>query len=185
VTLDLTIAIPAWLDALPECAGPFDDDAQKMALCVALARENVTRGGGPFGAAVFDRGALVATGVNRVLDSGFSLAHAEVVALLRAQQRLPGLGSGALGRRLTLVTSAEPCCQCFGAIVWAGVGELVCGATTADVEEVGFDEGPKPAAWPDTLRARGFVVREEVGRAAARAVLQSYAARGGTIYGPR
>lgn len=182
---DITLAIPSWLETLPECAGPFADDLGKMALCVALARENVARGGGPFGAAVFDGSALVATGVNRVLDSGFSLAHAEVVALLRAQQARAGLGTGALGRTLTLVTSAEPCCQCFGAIVWAGVGELVCGATTADVEEVGFDEGPKPAHWPDALRARGFVVREQVGRAEARAVLQSYAARGGTIYGPR
>lgn len=185
MTLDITLTIPAWLDALPENRGPFDDDARKMALCVALSRENVARGGGPFGAAVFEGATLVATGVNRVLDSGFSLAHAEVVALLRAQQAMPGLGTGALGRRLTLVTSAEPCCQCFGAIVWAGVGELVCGATTADVEEVGFDEGPKPADWPNTLRARGFVVREGVGRAEARAVLQRYAAGSGTIYGPR
>jgi tRNA(Arg) A34 adenosine deaminase TadA len=186
MTEPITIDIPGWIDALaaayPE---PFDTDAGQMRLCIALARENVARGGGPFGAAVFEGARLIAAGVNRVLDSGLSLAHAEVVALARAQRVVPGLGIGHAAGRYRLVTSAEPCCQCFGAFVWSGVHELLCGATTADVEAVGFDEGPKPSGWVEVLRRRNVLVCEEVEREAAREVLRAYAERGGTIYGRR
>jgi tRNA(Arg) A34 adenosine deaminase TadA len=86
---------------------------------------------------------------------------------------------------LALVTSCEPCCQCFGALVWSGVTELVCGALTGDAEAVGFDEGPKPDNWPETLKRRGIGVRLGVCRDEAREVLNEYERRGGTIYGLR
>ena len=61
-----------------------------MELAIALARENARRGSGgcPFGAAVFERdtGRLVAVGVNAVMASGLSLAHAEMLALALAQR---------------------------------------------------------------------------------------------------
>jgi len=101
--------------------------------------------------------------------------------LMRAQAEL---GAASLSPPpLTLFASTEPCCQCFGALVWAGVRRLVCGANTADAEAVGFDEGPKPAAWTRVLEQRGIVVTEGVLRADAQAVLADYAARGGRIYG--
>ncbi len=60
---------------------------------------------------------------------------------------------------------------------------MVCGANTADAEAVGFDEGPKPEAWPRVLEQRGIAVTLGVLRADAQAVLADYAARGGHIYG--
>jgi tRNA(Arg) A34 adenosine deaminase TadA len=128
---------------------------------------------------VFAGARLIAAGVNCVLSSRLSIAHAEIVALLRAQRVAPAPGP------LTLVSSAEPCCQCFGALIWSGVDELVCGAHTADVEEIGFDEGPKPQPWADVLRARGIRVTEGVLRDEAREALSLYKARGGPIYGLR
>src|SRR5262245_26742688 len=116
-----------------------------MALAVALSRENLERGGGPFGAAVFAGERLIAAGVNCVLESGFSIAHAEILALMTAQRRLGPAHEVRVP--LTLFASTEPCCQCFGALIWSGVRRLICGATTADAEAVGFDEGPKPEAW--------------------------------------
>jgi tRNA(Arg) A34 adenosine deaminase TadA len=179
----IVLTLPSWLDAVVAAAGPrFVSDDDKMQLAIALSRENVARGGGPFGAAVFDQDRCVAAGVNRVLDTGYSLAHAEIVAIMAAQQVAAGRASKPAW---TLVTSAEPCCQCFGAIVWSGLDRVVCGATTEDVEAIGFDEGPKPAAWQECLRARGIHVTEQVQRAAACAVLDDYRARGGVIYGLR
>ncbi len=177
----------------PHRAEAPESDEDKMQLAVALARENVAHGGGPFGAVVFDGAHLVTGGVNLVLSSGFSIAHAEVVAILRMQQALraePGarvedLPPLANRPSLTLVTSAEPCCQCFGAIVWSGIGRVICGANSADVEIIGFDEGPKPHDWSETLSKRGISVREGVEREAARGVLEEYRARGGVIYGRR
>lgn len=188
----LIITLPNWLsDVVTSATQPFDTVDRRMQLAIALSRRNVEHGGGPFGAAVFSGSRLIAVGVNRVLDTGYSIAHAEIVALTAAQQALRPEGA-ALGTEptaspgpLTLVTSTEPCCQCFGALIWSGVDHLVCGATTADAEAIGFDEGPKPLAWPDVLRARGFTVQQEVLRDEARAVLEEYARRGGSIYGLR
>jgi tRNA(Arg) A34 adenosine deaminase TadA len=70
-------------------------------------------------------------------------------------------------------------------VVWSGVTRLVCGAVTSDAEAVGFDEGPKPEAWPATLEKRGIAVRLGVCRDEAREVLEEYKRRGGTIYGLR
>ena len=178
----LILEIPTWVDEVVLAfSEPLIDDETRMALTVRLSQENVARGGGPFGGTVFSEEGLLAAGVNLVLDSGFSIAHAEIVALMRAQAIL---GQGSLNPPpLTLFASTEPCCQCFGALVWAGVRRLVCGANTADAEAVGFDEGPKPAAWVRVLEQRGIAVTEGVLRADAQAVLSDYAARGGRIYG--
>lgn len=183
MTTDITVTIPRWVDDVVAAAGPvFPDDEAKMTLVLALCTENIARGGGPFAAAVFDADGCVAAGVNRVIDTGYSIAHAEIVALMSAQRALKTVIDKP---SLTLVTSAAPCCQCFGAIVWAGVDRLVCGATTADVEAIGFDEGPKPKDWQACLRERGIEVTERVRRAEASALLNEYKAHGGVIYGLR
>lgn len=181
-TLDL--AVPSFVD---ELVGQYDadggDSAAIMRLAIRLAEKNTEQGGGPFGAVVFLDGVPVAGGVNRVVSCGLSIAHAEIVALIRAQRRLR-CQNGCLPPEAVLVTSTEPCCQCFGAIVWSGVTELVCGATTLDAEAIGFDEGPKPDRWAAVLEARGIRVMQGVCRAEANAVLQKYAAEGHPIYGP-
>lgn len=178
----LTITVPGWVDALAAAAGPLDTDDARMQLAIGLARRNVETGGSPFGAAVFHQDRLLAVGVNCVLSSGFSIAHGEIVALMRAE-RAAGKRSVPGSLPLTLVTSTEPCCQCFGALIWAGVTRLVCGATTEDAEAIGFDEGPKPAEWPEVLERRGISVRLQVRREEAAEVLRAYLRSGGAIYG--
>lgn len=178
----LVLRVPAWVDEVVASFGePLISDDARMALTVRLSHENVLRGGGPFGGTVFAEDRLLAAGVNLVLATGFSIAHAEIVALMRAQAELAEASLNPPA--LTLFASTEPCCQCFGALVWAGVRRLVCGANTADAEAVGFDEGPKPAAWVQVLEQRGISVSQGVRRADAQAVLSDYAARGGRIYG--
>lgn len=150
-----------------------------MKLAIALARENARRGsGGPFGAAVFERdtGRLVAVGVNAVVASGLSLAHAEMLALSFAQRARGRFDLGGPSSPAhEVVTSSEPCAMCFGAIPWSGVRRLVCGARASDAEAIGFDEGPKPARWAHALELRGIEVVRDVQRAEARAVLREYA----------
>jgi tRNA(Arg) A34 adenosine deaminase TadA len=181
----LVLSVPGWIDAaVADFSGPLETDDDRMALAIALSNFNIDRGGGPFGAVVFAGPRVAAAGVNRVVDTGFSIAHAEIIALMRAQQAIYG-GGAAAGEPFSLVTTTEPCCQCFGAVVWSGVGRLVCGATTEDAEAIGFDEGPKPDAWPATLERRGIEVTLGVRREEARAVLGEYARRGGPIYGMR
>ena len=181
----LSIAVPEFVDEVvaKEGATGFASSEARIRLTLRLAEANVAHGGGPFGAAVFAGEELIAAGVNCVLQSGFSISHAEIVAIMRAQrvlaQRTPPAAP------LSLVSSAEPCCQCFGALIWAGASELVYAASRADVEAIGFDEGPKPERWVQVLRDKGIAVIEELCRGEASQALAEYARRGGPIYGLR
>jgi tRNA(Arg) A34 adenosine deaminase TadA len=177
--------VPSWVDEVAAAfEGSLETEEGRMALTIALSRHNVARGGGPFGATVFLGSELVAAGVNLVLDSGLTIAHAEIVAMMRAQRALADSPRPA-GGAYSLVASTEPCCQCFGALVWSGIRHLACGANTADAEAIGFDEGPKPEAWVRALESRGITVSQGIRRDEARVVLGEYVRRGGVIYGRR
>jgi tRNA(Arg) A34 adenosine deaminase TadA len=180
--MDIVIAVPDWIDLLVlERGSSFPSPTEKMRLAIALAARNVELGGGPFGAVVFEGDQVLAAGVNLVMTSNVTLAHAEIVALLRAQVASRGQKHGV---ERVLYTSAEPCCQCFGALVWSGLHGVVCAATTPDVEAIGFNEGPKPERWHELLEGLGFEVTLELERERSRQVLAAYSARGGSIYGP-
>ncbi|MFA5494595.1 MAG: nucleoside deaminase [Porticoccaceae bacterium] len=169
-----TIPLPDWLERLNRQPRHFADLPEAMAFVVAAAEINGVEGGGPFAAAVLGEGLdLVALGVNRVVPAGASLLHAEVVALLLAQQRLDSHDLSTAGH-FTLVTSCAPCAMCLGAIPYAGVRRVVCGARGSDAEAIGFDEGDKPDHWADKLRARDIAVDEDIGREQAVAVLNGY-----------
>jgi len=184
---EFRIALPDWVtDFLDGQPCRFADLESAMALAVGLARENVRQGtGGPFGAVMVESetGELVSVGVNLVLASRCSLAHAEMVALALAQRAYgdQDLASAVPGG-CTLFSSAEPCAMCLGALPWSGVSCLVCGAREMDVRAVGFDEGDKPEDWPGALARRGISVTRDCLRAEAVAVLQEYALNGGAIY---
>jgi tRNA(Arg) A34 adenosine deaminase TadA len=156
-----------------------------MALAIELSRLNVERNtGGPFGAAVFtEQGRLVGVGVNRVVAQSCSIAHAEIMAYMTAQQRMQRFRLNEDGTRFILAASAQPCCQCYGATFWAGVDRLLIGARAEDVTELTeFDEGPLPADWIGELERRGIGVTRDVSREAAREVLTMYGQRGGVRY---
>jgi tRNA(Arg) A34 adenosine deaminase TadA len=180
----LFIAQPDWLQsAIAEFPERLNNDRGKAGLAIYLASENAHRGGGPFGAVVFDGDNLVGAGVNQVLQNGLSLAHAEILALANAQRVTPDWMARPRAP-FTLVSSAEPCCQCFGAIVWAGVSRLICAATTEDVQAIGFDEGPKPEGWAELLNRRQITVVQGLRREEAKIALQTYQRLGGAVYGP-
>jgi tRNA(Arg) A34 adenosine deaminase TadA len=185
ISLGSTPVLPAWLADAEALDGVYAGKDARIALAIDLARRNVEHAtGGPFGAAVFDGdGRVVAAGVNRVEPLQVSMAHAEIVALVGAQRRLGRARLNDDGRHYTLAASAQPCCQCYGAIVWAGIDELLIGARNEDTESLaGFDEGPLPDDWIGGLTRRGIHVERDLRRDAACAVLAAYASRGGTRY---
>ena len=61
----------------------------------------------------------------------------------------------------------------------------MCGASVDDAEEIGFDEGMKPAYWVRSLEERGITVERDVLRDEAASVLREYAEKGGEIYNSR
>lgn len=185
IPAQLHLTLPLWLREKFDESRLYGDDEAKVGLAIELARGNVEhRGGGPFGAAVFtEMGRLVAVGVNRVVPQNCSVAHAEMMAFMLAQQRLQRYRLNDDGSRFILATSAQPCCQCYGASIWAGIDELLIGARAQDVMELSqFDEGPLPADWIGELEKRGVAVRRDILREQAREVFKLYAQQGGAAY---
>jgi tRNA(Arg) A34 adenosine deaminase TadA len=185
----LILGLPDWAELrLPPEGTVLETPEDRMALAVALSRESVQHGGGPFGAVVFERdtGILIAAGVNQVELAGGSLAHAEMVALSLAQRKLGDYDLGGPGLpACELVSSNEPCAMCIGAIPWSGVRRLVCGARDADAREAGFDEGLKPPNWREHFESIGIAVVCDVLRAEAREVLMAFARSDREAYNSR
>lgn len=180
----LDLSLPDWIArhvaAWPEAA----DDMARMRLVLGLARENIERdAGGPFAAAVFAEGRVVAVGVNRVLPEQNSLLHAEVLAIMLAEKYFASHNLGAANLpQLQLVSSCAPCAMCLGAILWSGLKRVVSGALREDAEQAGFDEGPVFPSSHRYLEARGIELLHGVLRAEAREVFDLYQARGGRLY---
>lgn len=184
------LTLPVWVHDAVDASRAYASDAEKVSLAIALSRGNVEHGsGGPFGAVVFgadDR--IVAVGVNRVLPQTCSVAHAEMMAYMLAQQRTQRArlnfdDDGRAVGPITLATSSQPCCQCYGATIWAGIDRLLIGARAADVMALTpFDEGPLPADWIGELEKRGIAVTRDIERAAACDVLRAYGSGGGGKY---
>lgn len=180
------LTLPAWVHETVDTSATYASDAGKVALAIELSRINIDADtGGPFGAVVFgpdDR--IVSVGVNRVLPQNTSLAHAENMAYMLAQQRLQTARlNQRMGGAVTLASSSQPCCQCYGATIWAGIDRLLIGARAEDVMELTeFDEGPLPADWIGELNKRGIEVVRDLGREAAREVLRAYGQHGGDRY---
>lgn len=183
---EIRIACPDWVEDVVDLDLNYADEAARMRVAIACARENVLRGtGGPFGAAIFNAatGALVGVGVNLVVPLNNSSLHAEIVAFMMAQA---ALGTYTLQAddmpRHELYTSCEPCAMCLGAVLWSGVSRVVWSATRDDADSISFDEGPVFAASYEYLRARGITFVGGVLRDEGRSVLSLYNERGGPIY---
>lgn len=180
----LHLTLPAWVHEAVDESRNYPDDDSRIALAIALSRLNVAHGsGGPFGAAVFTGdGRLLGIGVNRVVPQSCSAAHAEVMALSTSQQRLQQYRLNAGGERIVLAASAQPCAMCFGALLWAGIDELLVGARAEDVQSLArFDEGPLPTDWLGELARRDIAVRRDLRRDEACAVLREYG-ESGVVY---
>lgn len=183
-------SLPAWLladlDDLPRVLPTLED---RMDLVNALADRNWREGsGGPFAAIVVDAatGELVSAGVNVVLASGLSSAHAEVTTLSLAQSALGRWDLGAAGADLQLVVNWRPCVMCYGATMWSGVRSLVVAGEGPLLEELTrFDEGPVVDDWDAQFEARGIRVTIGVRHDDAVAVFRAYGDSDSIVYNAR
>jgi tRNA(Arg) A34 adenosine deaminase TadA len=184
--LSVHIDYPAWVADVVDWNRAYATDRERMQLAIAMSRENVEREtGGPFGAAVFESrtGRLVAVGMNSVVRLNNSTLHGEMVAFMMAQQRVASFTlHGPTLPDHELFTSCEPCAMCLGATLWSGVRRVVYGAAREDASRLNFEEGP---VFPESYRYledRGIRIDRGLLRDEAKAVLERYREKRGTIY---
>lgn len=172
----------------------YTTETEMMRIAMELSKINCKRKtGGPFGTAIFEydpttkTSKLFTVGVNRVVPCSNSTLHGEMVAIQFGQQKIKNFSFSSIGEKISkeyhLYTSCAPCCQCLGGVLWSGVTKLVCGATKADAEAIGFSEGPVFEQSYHALEQAGCTVVKDVLKEECRAVLQSYGETG-EIYNP-
>lgn len=114
----------------------INDDIYFLKLAIELAKENVKNGGGPFGAVIVKDGQIIAKGTNRVTSHNDPTAHAEIVAIRQACEKLNDFQLN----DCIIYSSCEPCPMCLGAIYWARPKKLVFAADKFDAANAGFDD---------------------------------------------
>ena len=108
-----------------------------MARAIQLSIEGVQSGqGGPFGAVIVREGRIIAEGMNRVTSTNDPTAHAEVLAIRQACEKLERFEL----KDCELYTSCEPCPMCLGAIYWARLSRIYFANTAEDAAKIGFDD---------------------------------------------
>ena len=114
-----------------------EQDERFLRLAIDASRSGMDRGdGGPFGCVIVKDGTVVGAGNNRVTSTNDPTAHAEVVAIRDACDKLDDFQLAGC----TIYTSCEPCPMCLGAIYWARPDRVVFAATREDAAEAGFDD---------------------------------------------
>ena len=131
------------------------DDGFWMRMAIDLAREGRT----PFGAVLVDEEGNHTGAFNTTKLQG-ATAHAEINVI----RKISDLDYDD-ARDLILYTTVEPCPMCMSAIIWAGIGTVVFGASINDAAQHGkqimiSSHQVTEAGWYD-IEIRGGIERED------------------------
>jgi cytosine/creatinine deaminase len=116
-------------------------DDEMLTHAIAEARQGLSEGGIPIGAALVHQGTVLGTGHNRRVQQGSAIRHGETDCLENV-----GRLAARVYAQSTMVTTLSPCDMCTGAILLYGIPRVVVG------ENRNFYGGE------DLLRSRGVEV---------------------------
>ena len=107
-----------------------------MLRAIELSVNSANNAGGPFGCVIVKDNKIIAEGSNKVTSSNDPTAHAEIVAIRDACQKLNTFNlSGS-----DLYSSCEPCPMCLSAIYWSHIGNIFYANTRNDAKKINFDD---------------------------------------------
>jgi guanine deaminase len=112
-------------------------DNKFLERAIELSRQGMKSGqGGPFGCVIVLGDEIIGEGCNQVTSSNDPTAHAEVVAIRQACNKL---GTYQL-TDCEIYTSCEPCPMCLGAIYWARPKRVIYANTREEAAAIEFDD---------------------------------------------
>jgi tRNA(Arg) A34 adenosine deaminase TadA len=107
-----------------------------MLRAIELSINSTNNAGGPFGCVIVKDNKIIAEGSNKVTSSNDPTAHAEIVAIRDACQKLNTFNlSGS-----DLYSSCEPCPMCLSAIYWSHIDNIFYANTRDDAKKINFDD---------------------------------------------
>jgi guanine deaminase len=95
-----------------------------------------TKSGGPFGAVIVKNNEIISVGSNKVTVQNDPTAHAEIVAIRSACQKLKNFSLTGC----ELYSSCEPCPMCLSAIYWSRLDKVYFATDRKDAANIGFDD---------------------------------------------
>lgn len=107
-----------------------------MRRAIELSIQNIKDNGGPFGCVIVKKNKIIAEGINRVTFNNDPTAHAEIIAIRNACEKLNTFNL----EECELYTSCEPCPMCLSAIYWSHINKIYYGNSRLDAAKIGFDD---------------------------------------------
>ena len=107
-----------------------------MRRAIELSIQNIKDNGGPFGCVIVKKNKIIAEGINRVTFNNDPTAHAEIIAIRYACEKLNTFNL----EECELYTSCEPCPMCLSAIYWSHINKIYYGNSRLDAAKIGFDD---------------------------------------------
>ena len=107
-----------------------------MKRAIELSIQNINNNGGPFGCVIVKQNKIIAEGTNRVTYNNDPTAHAEIIAIRNACEKLNTFNL----EGCELYTSCEPCPMCLSAIYWSHIDKIYFGNSRSDASKIGFDD---------------------------------------------
>src|SRR5688572_3557314 len=116
-----------------ERARPEDEEFMRLALEQACIGDS-TPGAGEVGCVIVRDGEVLVAAHNEAELRHDPTAHAEIVALRKAGDKLQSIDL----HGCTIYCTLQPCSMCTAACIWAKIGRIVYGATRNDVHSMYF-----------------------------------------------
>jgi len=107
-----------------------------MMRAIELSKKSINEEGGPFGCVIVKNETIIAEGNNQVTKNNDPTAHAEIITIRKACNKLKTFDLSGL----ELFTSCEPCPMCLSAIYWSHIDKIYYGNSRLDAAKIGFDD---------------------------------------------
>ena len=113
------------------------DKTTIMRRVIELSRRGMQGGfGGPYGTVIVKDGEIVGEGHNEVLATKDPTAHAEVLAIRRASEKLNTFDLSGC----EMYVNGTPCCMCMGSILWARISKVYYALSPDASSDVGLGD---------------------------------------------
>ena len=107
-----------------------------MLRAIELSMISLKKNGGPFGCVIVKNNEIISEGFNEVTNKNDPTAHAEIVAIRNACNKLNTFNL----KGTQMFTSCEPCPMCLSAIYWSHIDKIYYGNNRKDAAKIGFDD---------------------------------------------
>ena len=107
-----------------------------MLRAIELSMISLKEDGGPVGCVIVKNNEIISEGFNEVTNKKDPTAHAEIVAIRNACNKLNTFNL----KDTQMFTSCEPCPMCLSAIYWSHIDKIYYGNNRKDAAKIGFDD---------------------------------------------